>query len=319
MTAAGPPQIAKLGHVALVTPDLETSLGFWRDVVGLEEVERHGDTAFLRAWGDREHHTLSLRAGEAAAVDHVAWRTKRPEDVDAFAERLDAGGCEVTEVPAGAERGQGRAVRFASPQGHRLELYYDVEKPPSPAAVASPLRTNSTRAWERGISPRRIDHVNLVTTDAGACCTWLGDQLGFEMRELIRLADGTLAGGWMAVTNLVHDVAVMADAAAPPDRFHHLAYCLDNWQDVLRAADILREHRVVADAGPGKHGITQAVYLYVKDPGSGHRLELFAGGYLVFDPDWEPIVWTEEELADGMSWWGPDLSTAAEMATTTSF
>jgi catechol 2,3-dioxygenase-like lactoylglutathione lyase family enzyme len=42
-------EIAKLGHVALVTPDVEGSLQFWRDVVGLDEVDRDGETGFLRA------------------------------------------------------------------------------------------------------------------------------------------------------------------------------------------------------------------------------------------------------------------------------
>lgn len=40
--------IAKLGHVALVTPDMERSLWFWSEVVGLEEVQRTGDAAYLR-------------------------------------------------------------------------------------------------------------------------------------------------------------------------------------------------------------------------------------------------------------------------------
>jgi catechol 2,3-dioxygenase-like lactoylglutathione lyase family enzyme len=82
------PEIAKLGHVALVTPNLEQSLWFFRDVIGLDLVERRDDTVYLRAWGDWEHHTLTLRAGDAAVVDHIAWRTKRREDVDLFARQL---------------------------------------------------------------------------------------------------------------------------------------------------------------------------------------------------------------------------------------
>src|ERR1700686_3454229 len=106
------PEIAKLGHVALTTPDLDKSLWFWRDLIGLEEVERDGDTIFLRGWGEFEHHSLSLRPGDTATVDHVAWRTKRPEDVDAFAERIRSQGTAIQKVDKGEERGQGRAFRF---------------------------------------------------------------------------------------------------------------------------------------------------------------------------------------------------------------
>ena len=44
---------------------------------------------YLRAWGDFEHHTLlRIQAGEEASVDHIAWRAKRPEDVNNFATLL---------------------------------------------------------------------------------------------------------------------------------------------------------------------------------------------------------------------------------------
>ena len=79
------PELAKLGHVALVTPDIERSFNFFHDVLGLEESGRRGDTIFLRAWGDFEHHSLSLTPGPEAYIEHVAWRAKRSEDVEGFA------------------------------------------------------------------------------------------------------------------------------------------------------------------------------------------------------------------------------------------
>jgi len=42
------PEVARLGHVALETPDLEDSLSFFRDTVGLEEVDRVAGTVYLR-------------------------------------------------------------------------------------------------------------------------------------------------------------------------------------------------------------------------------------------------------------------------------
>jgi len=34
----------------------------------------------------------------------------------------------------------------------------------------------------------------------------------------------------------------------------------------------------------------------------GHRVEVFSGGYLIFAPDWPPIVWTQAERARGQAW-----------------
>jgi biphenyl-2,3-diol 1,2-dioxygenase len=136
---------------------------------------------------------------------------------------------------------------------------------------------------------------------------WLAAQLGFSVRERVTLDSGFVLASWMAVTPLVHDIAVIPDSMGRLGRFHHLAYYLDNVQDIFRGCDILREQGVAINAGPGKHGISHASFLYVKDPGSGHRVELFSGGYLVFDPDWEPIEWEEKELADALIWWGSPL------------
>lgn len=303
-----PPEIAKLGHVALVTPDIDKSLWFFRDVIGLEEVDRRDDTVFLRAWGDWEHHTLSLRAGDSSTIDHIAWRTKRPEDVQLFARQFEQAGTTVRHVAAGTEAGQGAAIRWELPSGHTFELYYDMDKTAAPADRKSRLKNQPTRAWDHGVSPRRIDHVNINVPNPPQIHEWLGTQMGFKVREQIRLNNGFVPAAWMSVTPLVHDIAVMADGQGRPGRFHHVAYFLDNWQDVMRAADILREHGVAINVGPGRHGISQALFLYAKDPGSGHRIELFSGGYLIFDPDWETIEWREDELAEGIIWWGPALA-----------
>jgi catechol 2,3-dioxygenase len=50
--------LSQLAHVELTTPNLQASLEFWTEVVGLEETQRVGQSVYLRAWGDRLHHTL---------------------------------------------------------------------------------------------------------------------------------------------------------------------------------------------------------------------------------------------------------------------
>jgi biphenyl-2,3-diol 1,2-dioxygenase len=299
-------EVAKLGHVALVTPDIEKSYWFWHDVIGLEEVERRGDHIYLRAWGEFEHHSLILISGEQAKVDHIGWKARYPEDVNIYAQYLRTQGVEVQEVEADEEAGQGKAIRFKVPTSHfPFEIYYDMERPVAPEEKRSRLKNQVYKSWSRGISPRRIDHVNVTTSpDPGPTLDWLSEHMGFKMREYIKLNSGLIHAGWVSVTPLVHDIVVMREMIHPGPRFHHVAYYMDNWQDVLRALTILRDHNITPDLGPGQHGITQAFYSYVRDPGSGHRLELFSGGYLIFDPDWEPIEWKEEELVDGLFWWG---------------
>jgi len=54
------PVIAQLAHVELLTPRMEQSLWFFRDVIGLEETTRRGGSVYLRAYEDFYHHTLRL-------------------------------------------------------------------------------------------------------------------------------------------------------------------------------------------------------------------------------------------------------------------
>ena len=300
------PEIAKLGHVALVSADLEKSLWFFRDTIGLEETEVVDGVHYLRAWGDFEHHTLSITAGETSYIDHIGWRTKRREDVATFAKLLEDAGTEVRWIQAGEEVAQGEAIRFELPSGHRFELYYDMEKTPADESRKSVLKNQTYKSWAKGVSPRRIDHVNLQTSeDNSEIVKYLQEALGFKLREYFVNPDDVQVASWLSVTNLVHDVAIMSTPRSKePNEMHHIAYWLDNAQDLLRAADILCEAEVQF-VGPGKHGISQAMYIYVKDPGSGLRLEIFTNSYLIFEPDWEPVKWTYEEyLKNGSAYWG---------------
>lgn len=300
------PEIAKLGHVALVSEDLEKSLVFFRDTIGLEVTEVVDGVHYLRAWGDFEHHTLSITQGETSYIDHIGWRTKRPEDVATFARLLEDAGTDIRWVQAGEEVAQGEAVRFELPSGHRFELYYDMDKTPGDESRKSVLKNQTYKSWAKGVSPRRIDHVNLQTSqDNTEIVNYLKEALGFKLREYFVNPDDIPVASWLSVTNLVHDVAIMSTPRSKaPNEMHHIAYWLDNSQDLLRAADILCEAEVPF-VGPGKHGISQAMYIYVKDPGSGLRLEIFTNSYLIFEPDWEPIKWTYEEyLKNGSSYWG---------------
>lgn len=300
------PEIAKLGHVALVSEDLEKSLWFFRDTIGLEETEVVDGVHYLRAWGDFEHHTLSIAQGETSYIDHIGWRTKRPEDVATFATLLEEAGTDVRWIQPGEEVAQGEAIRFELPSGHRFELYYDMDKTPADEDRKSVLKNQTYKAWRKGISPRRIDHVNLQTSEDNAVIVqYLQEALGFKLREYFVNPDDKQVASWLSVTPLVHDVAIMStDRSKAPNEMHHIAYWLDNAQDVLRAADILCENEV-SFVGPGKHGISQAMYIYVKDPGSGLRLEIFTNSYLIFEPDWEPVKWTYEEyLKNGSAYWG---------------
>ena len=102
----------------------------------------------------------------------------------------------------------------------------------------------------------------------------------------------------------------MQDGTGSKGRLHHVAFYYGVVQHLSDLANILREQDIQVDAGPGKHGATQGSLLYFFEPG-GNRVEVYGDeGYLIFEPDWEPVVWTEKDLdiALILSWYGGKIA-----------
>jgi catechol 2,3-dioxygenase len=291
--------VAHLGHVELLTPAPAESLAYFHDVLGMEVADRRGDSVYLRGFGDYERSSLKLTAAADAGVGHVAFRTVSPQALERRVAALEASGLGRGWIEGDA--GHGPAYQFADPDGHLLELYYETERYEPPPELRPALKNQPQRYPARGISVRRLDHVNLLAVDPAEVRVFLERELGFRLTEQIRLDDGTEAGVWLTANNKSYELTYTKDATGTRGRLHHVAFAVDEREDVLRAADICLEHGVFIETGPHKHAIQQTFFLYTYEPG-GNRIEIAAGGYLIFAPDWEPIVWTQAERAKGQAW-----------------
>lgn len=291
--------VAHLGHVELLTPRPDESLAFFINVLGMSETARAGQSVFLRGAGDYERHTLKLTESTEAGIGHVAWRTVSPQALKRRAAAVEASGCGRGWIDS--DLGHGPAYQFVDPDGHRMELYFEAERFQPSDEQRSRLKNQPQRYSHVGAGIRRLDHINLLCSDVTANRLFMQERLGFKLREHVILDDGTEAGAWISVTPLVHDVAYTLDATRTRGRLHHVAFWVDNREDVLRAADVLLENDVPIETGPSKHALTQAFFLYGFEPG-GNRFEIFSGGYLIFAPDWQPVVWTQAERAKGQAW-----------------
>jgi len=293
------PELHSLGHVALETPDLEESLYFFEGAVGLEEVERAGGTVYMRAPDEFAHHSLSLAEADAAGVDHVGWQTADEASLEGFADHLEAEGIDVRWVEAGEEAGQGEAIRFATPTGHRFELFYHVEKPDAPAEKRSKLKNKSYAACKTNpVAPRRIDHVQIWDAEALELARWMCEHLDFRVQESWEDADGSRWGTFVSANGVKIEAAVIQDddATAPP-KLNHVAYKVGSNDDIFAAAGAMREMEIPVD-GFGQHAISRGSFCYARDPVSDHTIEFNGAGYLVFDPEWEPVRWQEADLID---------------------
>jgi catechol 2,3-dioxygenase len=183
-----------------------------------------------------------------------------------------------------------------------MEVYWEEDRYVAPPDKRSTLKNLPMRYAGRGAGVRRLDHLALLAKDVAQNRRFAQAQLGLRVREQVVYQDGQFeVGSWMSSTAVHHELAYVADGKGMHGRLHHVSFWIDNREDVLRTADILRENGVFIETGPAKHNNSQAFYLYSYEPG-GNRVEVYSGGYLVFAPDFVPIVWNEEERGTGVYW-----------------
>jgi len=291
--------LAHLGHVELLTPEPERSLRFFVDGLGMEQEASEGGSVFLRGYGDYQRYSLKLTEAPEPGLGHLALRARSPEALEHAVAAVEAAGLGLGW--GNGDLGHGPAYRCTDPDGHPLELYYETERYEAPERLRPVLRNQPQRYTGRGASVERLDHVNLLASDVRACREFATDTLGYRHYEGIVLDDGTEAGAWLSLSIAAHELIYVADARRARGRLHHLAFWVGTREEVMRAADVLMEHRVPIEFAPSKHTVVQGFFLYVFEPG-GNRIEVTSGGYFVYDPEREPVMWTEAERARGQAW-----------------
>jgi catechol 2,3-dioxygenase len=198
-------------------------------------------------------------------------------------------------MPAGEMLETGERVRFEIPTGHLIELYAEKSDIGNGQEYVNPEAW--TPAAEHGIAPIRMDHILLYGPDIDGARKIFEEVLGFYLVEHVVLEDGkTDLAIWLSCSTKAHDLAFVRHPE--PGKVHHIAFQLDSWEKVLRAADIMTMNKVQIDMGPTRHGITRGTTIYAFDP-SGNRFETYSGGYSSY-PDWKPIKWTIDEVGRGI-------------------
>jgi len=292
ITNSHPPfAITRASHVALTVTDLERSRDFYRDVIGLVVTAETEDAVYLRGLEESTHHSLVLERGDEALAVHVGLRVRTDADIVAAERHFAAAGIEHRRV----ERPhQGPTLQFRDAVGTHIELTSSMEQ--------VPRKMQEFHEFTAG-APQRLDHFQVVSYDVQAATDfWTG--LGMRMSEYTA-TDGTdeLWGTWMEVKGNTHDL-VFTNGRGP--RLHHFAYTVPDATALLHAADVAGSlgFGEEIDRGPGRHGISNALFLYLRDPDQ-HRIELFTTHYQFIDLEEQPIRWDVSNPKRAQLWGMP--------------
>jgi catechol 2,3-dioxygenase len=291
--------LAHLGPVELYTPDLDASLAFFVDVMGMDIEAEAGVSTYLRGWGDYQRWSLKLIASPTSGMGALGLRAWSPEALNRLVARVERSG--LGDGWADGDLGRGRSYRFRDPDGHRFELYYECERYDPPDHLRPALRNVPGRYTGRGCAVKRLDHINLLATDVRANREFCVGALDYRLYERIELNDGTESGAWMSASTAAHELIYTRDAHEAGGRLHHVAFWVDTREECLRAADVWLDAGIKIEAAPSKHAIAQGFFLYGIEPG-GNRVEVTTGGRFVYAPDEPCIVWTEADRAKGQAW-----------------
>ncbi len=278
-TRVPPPDIVRAAFCELQVTDLERSRWFWVDVVGMAVTAEHDGRLYLRGYEELTHHNLVLSEGPVAACRRLSFRVRTPFDLDQAERYFSTLGCRVERTRSGATAGVGPSVRVEDPLGFTVELFHAIDRP---------QRLTQRYDIRRGADIARLDHFNLAVPDVKRAFGHY-DDLGFGCSETIEGEGDRLYAAWMYRKQTVHDVAF---TSGDGPRLHHLGFFAHESGQILRLCDSLGAQDLQAhiERGPGRHGVSNAFYVYLRDP-DGHRLEIYTSDYYTGDPDHETLRW----------------------------
>jgi catechol 2,3-dioxygenase len=291
--ARNPHFLSQLAHLEIVSPDVDASVRFFREVAGLDETGRDATSVYLRAWGDYFHHSLKITEGPTAALGHLGWRADGPEALADVATHLERAGAGLGWHDG--DLGHGTAYRFRTPEGHTHEVFWDVVWLRESGERRSIYADRYASNRRRGANPRRFDHVTYMVSKfmyAQEKAFW--SAMGLRNPDEIRMSDEIPPiGGLWTTGNLSHDIAVFSDPNIEPGAavLNHFCYTFDSREEVLLALDWITENGLRSVMGaPTRHKADEGFFFYVTDPGSGFLVEFYAGARLIFAPDHGPDI-----------------------------
>jgi catechol 2,3-dioxygenase-like lactoylglutathione lyase family enzyme len=127
------PRIERLGHVGIFVEDIDRSIAFYRDVLGLTvtDYDEKAGMCFLSSRPAEEHHEFLVCRGRtvprgARLLQQVSFRCATLEDVIGYWERLKAAGAEFDRI---VSHGNAVGVYFFDPDHNRCEVYWPTGLP----------------------------------------------------------------------------------------------------------------------------------------------------------------------------------------------
>lgn len=291
--AKNPHYLSQLAHLELLSTDMEATVRFYTDIVGMDVTDRDTSSVYLRAWGDYFLYTLKITHSDKKGLGVIGWRADSAEALEECVAFLEKSGKGIGWVEA--DKGRGKAFRFVTTAGITHEVFWDVKWLREQGARKSIYADRYASNNRKGACPRRIDHATyLVAKGSYMEEKKFWKEMGLKNPDEIRIEDHIPpVGGLWTTGNLSHDIAIFTDPnlAQGQGILNHICYNVDSREEVLLALDWFTENGYKSVWGaPTRHKADEGFFFYIMDPNTGILLEIYACARLVFAPDHGPDV-----------------------------
>ncbi|MGB1253226.1 MAG: VOC family protein [Candidatus Promineifilaceae bacterium] len=278
--------VIDLHHVAVWVADVREAAHRYEMLLGMHGEQQDDGTALLRCM--HEDYCLWLQPvpdGKEAGLNYVAYELRPGLSLDAAQALIEERG-ESAERIAVPVRGQGLLLRDPDDNGVVV-----LERVP-PADPRSPMMIETTTL--RGYHPRRLGHVNYLTSDVPRAGKWYADVLGFRFTDWIE----DDAAVWMHIDARHHVIAFLNKE---PACIHHIAFELPDWGDMRVMLDNIAKHGRFSTWGPIRHGMAQNIATYWRMWEEKYFIEIYCD-MQVLAVDHQPVV--HPDNAYSSSTWG---------------
>jgi catechol 2,3-dioxygenase len=225
--------VLRPGHAQIRVLDMDESVQFYTDVMGLMETGRDASgRVYFKTRAERDHNSIVLRKADRAGLDFFGYKVLNKATLEELDGKLKAHGVATERIPAGDMLETGERVRFQLPTGHTIELYADKTDVGSVTGCNDP---EVDVIDGKGIRPIRMDHALLYGGDIDGSRKLFEEVLGFSLVERVKLEDGaTDLAVWLTCSAKAHDIAMVRHAE--DGKLHHVAFQMASWEHVLRCA-----------------------------------------------------------------------------------
>lgn len=236
--------IVEIRYARLGTGDVDRSVKFATEIVGLETVRRENGRVYVRG-DDRDHNLVYF---DGSPDDHtLGLELATLPELDLAARELEANGVK-TRRGTDTECEDRRVLAFVTlkdPTGNTIDL------------CVRPFHSGRRYFPSRDAGIVEFSHVGLKSTNAPRDEKFWTELFNFRPNDWI----GTAA--LLSFDAVHHRIALFPSDQAG---VQHINFQVDSIDDIMRSNYILRDRQVRIVFGPGRHASSGAMFLYFEGP-----------------------------------------------------